>query len=59
MFITVARLGGGASRGSVEHSEGKEGENVVAIPRLLCGSPRLYRLRTGHFCPDVGFYGAG
>jgi hypothetical protein len=25
--------------GSMEHSEGKCGENVVAIPRFLCGSP--------------------
>jgi hypothetical protein len=31
---------------SVEHSEGKDGESVVAIPRFLCGSPHLYRLRT-------------
>jgi hypothetical protein len=27
--------------GSVEHSEEKGGENVVAILRFLCGSPRL------------------
>jgi hypothetical protein len=32
--------------GSVEHSEGKSGESVVTIPRFLCGSPRLCRLRT-------------
>jgi hypothetical protein len=32
--------------GSVEHSEGKDGVSVVAIPRFLCGSPRLCRLRT-------------
>jgi hypothetical protein len=51
MFITVARLGG-TSRGSVEHSEGKDGESDVAIPRFLCGSPCLCRLRTGHFGPD-------
>jgi hypothetical protein len=24
--------------GSVEHSEGKGGESVVAIPRFLCGN---------------------
>jgi hypothetical protein len=38
--------------GSVKHSEGKGGETVVAISMFLCGSPRLYRLRTGHFSPD-------
>jgi hypothetical protein len=27
--------------GSVEHSERKDRESVVAIPRFLCGSPRL------------------
>jgi hypothetical protein len=32
--------------GSVEHSEGKDGESVVAIPRFLCGSLRLCQLRT-------------
>jgi hypothetical protein len=32
--------------GSVEHSEGKGRESVVAIPRFLCGSPRSCRLRT-------------
>jgi hypothetical protein len=37
-LFTVARPGG-ASRGSVEHSEGKGGESVVAILRFLCGSP--------------------
>jgi hypothetical protein len=35
--------------GSVEHSEGKSGECVVAILRFLCGSPRLCRLRTTPF----------
>jgi hypothetical protein len=30
----------------VEHSEGKGGESAVVIPRFLCGSPRLCRLRT-------------
>jgi hypothetical protein len=38
LFI-IARPGG-ASRGSVEHSEGKGEESVMAIPRFLCGSPR-------------------
>jgi hypothetical protein len=32
--------------GSVEHSERKGGESVVAIQRFLCGSPRPCRLRT-------------
>jgi hypothetical protein len=32
--------------GSVEHSDGKGGESPMAIPRILCGSPRLCRLRT-------------
>jgi hypothetical protein len=35
----------------VEHSEGKGGESVVAIPRFLCGSPRPCRLRTAPFWP--------
>jgi hypothetical protein len=38
--------------GSVEHSEGKSGGSVMAILRFLCGSPRLCRLRTGHFGPN-------
>jgi hypothetical protein len=37
--------------GSVEHSEGKDGENDVAIPRFLCGSPHLCRLRTEGLVP--------
>jgi hypothetical protein len=37
--------------GSVEHSEGKGGESVVAIPMFLCGSPHLCRLRTTLFWP--------
>jgi hypothetical protein len=35
--------------GSVKHSEGKGGENVVSILRFLCGSHRLCRLRTASF----------
>jgi hypothetical protein len=38
-------------RGSVEHSEGKGGEIVVAILRFLCGSTRLCRLRTEWLVP--------
>jgi hypothetical protein len=33
----------------VEHSEGKGGESVVAIPRFLCDSPHPCRLRTTSF----------
>jgi hypothetical protein len=49
-LFTITRPSG-ASRGSVEHSEGKGGESVVAIPRFICGSPRLCRLRTMSFWP--------
>jgi hypothetical protein len=41
----------GPVRGSVEHSEGKGGESVVAILRFLCGSPHPCRLRTASFRP--------
>jgi hypothetical protein len=37
--------------GSVEYSEGKGGKSVVAIPKFLCGSPRLCRLRTEGLIP--------
>jgi hypothetical protein len=37
--------------GSVEHSEGKGGENDVTILIFLCGSPRPCRLRTAPFWP--------
>jgi hypothetical protein len=36
---------------TVEHSEGKGGESVVAISRFLCGSPQLCRLRTKGLVP--------
>jgi hypothetical protein len=42
--------------GSVEHSKGKVGESVVAIPRLLCDSPCLCQLRTEGWVP-VSKYG--
>jgi hypothetical protein len=35
--------------GSVEHLEGKDGENVVVITRFLCGSHHLCWLRTASF----------
>jgi hypothetical protein len=44
-------IGRGHLGGSVEHSEGKDGESVVAISRFLCGSPRLCRLRTEGLVP--------
>jgi hypothetical protein len=47
-LFTIARPGG-ASRGSVEHSEGKGGESDVAILRFLCASTHLCRLRTTSF----------
>jgi hypothetical protein len=37
--------------GLVEHSEGKGGESVVAIPKFLCGSARPCRLRAALFWP--------
>jgi hypothetical protein len=37
--------------GSVEHSKGKGGENVVAILRFLYGSPRPCWLWTAPFWP--------
>jgi hypothetical protein len=38
----------------VEHSEGKGGERVVAIPRFQGGSTRLCRLRTSSFLAPGG-----
>jgi hypothetical protein len=35
----------------VEHSEGKGGENAMAILRFLCGNPCLCRLRTEGLVP--------
>jgi hypothetical protein len=35
--------------GSVEHSEGKNRESVVAILRFLCGSPHPCQLWTALF----------
>jgi hypothetical protein len=37
--------------GPVEHSEGKDGESVVAILRFLCGSPCLCQLKTVGLVP--------
>jgi hypothetical protein len=44
-------IGRGYLGGPVEHSEGKDGESVVAILRFLCGIPRLYWLRTEGLVP--------
>jgi hypothetical protein len=44
-------IGRGQLGGPVEHSEGKGGESIVAILRFLCGSPRLYWLRTEGLVP--------
>jgi hypothetical protein len=44
-------VGRGHLLGPVEHSKGKGGVSVVAIPRFLCGSPRLCRLRTEGLIP--------
>jgi hypothetical protein len=52
MFISIVETGRGKLGGPMEHSKGKDGERTVAIPRLLCGRPRLCRLRTGRFCLD-------
>jgi hypothetical protein len=43
--------GQGHLGGSVEHSEGKDGESVVAILSFLCGSPHLCQLRTKGLVP--------
>jgi hypothetical protein len=37
---------------SVEHSEGKDRESVMAILRFLCGSHRPCQLRTTLFWPQ-------
>jgi hypothetical protein len=48
-FLLLDRVG--HVGGSVEHSEGKGRESVVAILRFLCGSPHPCLLRTAPFCP--------
>jgi hypothetical protein len=42
--------------GPVEHSEGKGGESVMSILRLLCGSPCLCRLRIEWLVPVSKFW---
>jgi hypothetical protein len=49
MFIFLLLDQVGYVGGSVEHSEGKDGESAVAIMRFLCGSPRPCRLKTVPF----------
>jgi hypothetical protein len=50
-MLDKMETGRGHLGGSVEHSEGKGGESVVAIPRFLCGSPCLCRLSTEGLVP--------
>jgi hypothetical protein len=45
------KTGRGHLGGPVEHSKGKGGESVVAIPRFLYGSPCLCWLRTERLVP--------
>jgi hypothetical protein len=50
-MLDKMETGWGHLGGPVEHLEGKGGESVVVIPRFLCGSPRLCRLRTEELVP--------
>jgi hypothetical protein len=50
-MLDKMETGRGHLGGLVEHSEGMGGESVVAIPRFLCGSPCLCRLRTEGLVP--------
>jgi hypothetical protein len=50
MFDKI-EIGRGHFRGPTEHSEGKNGESVVAILRFLGGSPRLCRLKNEGLVP--------
>jgi hypothetical protein len=49
-------IGRGLLGGSMEYSEGNGGESVVAIPRFLCGSPHLCRLRTEGLVPVSNYW---
>jgi hypothetical protein len=51
LMLDKMETGWGHLGGSVEHSEGKDGESVVAISRLLYGSPHLSWLRTEGLVP--------
>jgi hypothetical protein len=51
LILDKMETGRGYLGGSVEHSEGKGRVSDVAIPRFLCGSPRLCRLRTEGLVP--------
>jgi hypothetical protein len=50
-MLDKIETGGSHLGGLVEHSEGKGEDSVVAIPRFLCGSPRLCQLRTERLVP--------
>jgi hypothetical protein len=51
LMLDKMETGRGHLGESVEDSEGKDGESVVAIPRFLCGSHRLCWLRTEGLVP--------
>jgi hypothetical protein len=51
LMLDKLETGWGHLGGSVEHSEGKGGETVVAILRFLCGSHCMCRLRTKGLVP--------
>jgi hypothetical protein len=51
LMLDKMEIGWGHLWGPVEHSEGKSGDNGVAILRFLCDSPRLCRLRTKGLVP--------
>jgi hypothetical protein len=50
-MLDETETGRGHLQRLVEHTEGNDGESVVAISRFLCGSPRLCRLRTEGLVP--------
>jgi hypothetical protein len=51
MIILLLLDRAGLVGGSVEHSEGKAGESVVAILRIVCCNTRPCQLRTALFWP--------
>jgi hypothetical protein len=55
LMLDKMETGWGQLGGPVEHSEGKGGESVMDILRLLCGSPCLCRLRIKGLVPVSKF----
>jgi hypothetical protein len=55
-MLDKMETGRGHLGGSVEDSEEKGGDSVVAIPRFLCGSLRLCRLRTEGLVPESNYW---